>query len=59
MSIIAYVAAIFVLNGEAKSVRLDVPTVAQCVTETVVVQEVLKQLGADGVSARCIIEVVR
>ena len=54
-----FVVAVFLLNGEAKTIRLESPSIQSCVADTLVVESVLQNLGAEVRTTFCMIEVTR
>jgi hypothetical protein len=59
MNIAMFVVAVFLLNGETKTMRLESPSIQSCVTDTLVVESVLQNLGAEVRTTFCMIEVTR
>jgi hypothetical protein len=59
MNLAMFVVAVFILNGEIKTVRLETPNVQQCVTDALAVESTLTALGAEVSTTFCMIEVTR
>lgn len=59
MNITMFVVAVFLLNGETKTVRLESPSIQSCVADTLVVESVLARVGATVSTTFCMIEVTR
>ena len=59
MNLAMFVVAVFLLNGETKTVRLESPSIQSCVADTLVVESVLQNLGAEVRTTFCMIEVTR
>ena len=59
MNIAMFVVAVFLLNGEAKTMRLESVSIQSCVADTLVVESVLQNLGAEVRTTFCMIEVTR
>ena len=59
MNIVMYVVAVFLMGGEPKTVRLEAPTIQQCIMDTMTVETILERLGAQVSTVFCMIEVTR
>jgi hypothetical protein len=59
MNIAMFVVAVFLLNGEPRTIRLESPSIQSCVADTLVVESVLQNLGAEVATTFCMIEVTR
>ena len=59
MNLAMFVVAVFLLNGETKTVRLESPSIQSCVADTLVVESVLTSIGATVSTTFCMIEVTR
>jgi hypothetical protein len=59
MNLTMFIVAVFLLNGETKTVRLESPSIQSCVADTLVVESVLTSIGATVGTTFCMIEVTR
>ena len=59
INLVMAVVAVFVLNGEIKTVRMESANITQCLTELVTVENMLNLMGVDDPEVRCEIKIER